>query len=125
MKVARRSETALEPLTQGQFSGSVTHQALARLDGADAAALVVNFANGARTGWHRHSAGQVLFVLGGNGCAGTREGETVSLAPGDLVYAPPGEEHWHGAREGASLSHLALSFGETEWLGLVEDDAAR
>ena len=121
MKVTRGAETPAEPLTEGQFSGPVTRQALGSLPSPEAAALVVHFPEGARTGWHRHRGGQVLYVLEGNGRASTRNGETVTLAHGDLVYAPPGEEHWHGAVEGGEMRQLALSFGETEWLGLVEE----
>ncbi len=120
MNVTRGSETPTEPLTDGLFTGPVTRQALGSLPRPEGAALVVNFPDGARTGWHRHSGGQVLYVLEGHGRAGTRDGETASLARGDLVYAPPGEEHWHGAAEGAEMKQLALSFGETEWLGPVE-----
>jgi quercetin dioxygenase-like cupin family protein len=39
----------------------------------------------------------------------------VELAPGDLVSVPPGEEHWHGAAEGGSMTHLAVSLGTTDW----------
>ena len=41
--------------------------------------------------------------------------------PGDLVYAPPDEEHWHGASDDAEVRHLALNFGATRWLEPVED----
>ena len=121
MRLARSTDVEEEPLVDGVFSGAVTRRFLGRIDVPDAAVLVVTFRDGARTGWHRHGEGQVLYVLDGTGRCGTREGDAASLAPGDLVSAPPGEWHWHGAAEGASLTHLALSFGETDWAGQVED----
>ena len=121
MRVARAADTIEEPLVDGVFSGRVTRRLLARLEHPEVAPIVVTFHDGARTGWHRHGAGQILYVLEGSGRAGTRDEEPVPLGPGDLVYAPPGEWHWHGAAAGASLSHLALSFGQTDWLGPVED----
>ena len=121
MRVARSSQIDEEPLTEGQFSGPVARPFLGRLDRPEGAALLVQFPHGARPGWHRHAGGQVLFVVDGAGRVGTRDGQTAALGVGDLVYAPPGEEHWHGAAEGSDMRHLALSLGETEWLGLVEE----
>jgi len=121
MRIARKSDANVEAVEQGQFSGPVTRQDLGRIPSPDAAALIVTFRDGARTGWHRHDAGQVMFVLEGSGRACARDKEPVAIAPGDMVYAAPGEEHWHGAAPGSSLTHFALSFGESDWLGAVED----
>lgn len=84
-------------------------------------ALLVSFPAGARTHWHRHPGGQVLFVTDGVGRVATRHTQPEELRPGDLVVAPAGEEHWHGAAEDAAVRHLALSFGDTEWLEAVEE----
>lgn len=78
-------------------------------------AMVVRFQEGARTHWHRHAGGQLIQVIEGRGRTQSRGGPVVELAPGDLVSVPPGEEHWHGAAEGASMSHLAISLGTTDW----------
>lgn len=75
----------------------------------------VFFPPGARTYWHSHERGQVLHVLGGGGlvCA---EGERPRLLrPGDVVWTPPGERHWHGGSPGSFLIHLAVSLGTTSW----------
>jgi quercetin dioxygenase-like cupin family protein len=75
---------------------------------------VVTFRDGARTRWHSHAEGQLLYVLDGRGRVATHETE-VAVGPGDVVVAAPGEEHWHGADDGTDLTHVALSFGETTW----------
>ena len=122
MRIARTSETALEPMASDTFSGTVRRRDLGRIGAPDGAALAVSFEPGARTYWHRHSHGQVLYVIDGTARVGTRDGEVAAVRPGDLVEAPPGEEHWHGAAEDAPMTHVALSFGETIWLERVSDD---
>ncbi|MGH2418598.1 MAG: cupin domain-containing protein [Candidatus Limnocylindria bacterium] len=122
MRIARTSEVEPEPMTTDTFTGQVRRRDLGRIGAPEGSALAVSFEAGVRTDWHRHSAGQVLYVLDGNGRVGTRDGEVVEIGEGDLVEAPPGEEHWHGAAERAPVTHLALSFGETEWLEPVSQD---
>lgn len=79
--------------------------------------LGVSFASGARTDWHRHPAGQVLYVVAGEARVQREGGETVTAGPGDAVYAPPGEVHWHGAGPHGPMVHLSITYGgATEWL---------
>ena len=57
----------------------------------------VSFTPGARTNWHTHPVGQVLFCLSGIGRY-QEEGEgVVELRPGDTVIIAPDKRHWHGA----------------------------
>jgi quercetin dioxygenase-like cupin family protein len=35
--------------------------------------------------------------------------------PGDIVAVPSGTRHIHGARPGASATHVAVTGGETVW----------
>jgi len=83
---------------------------------------VVRFAPGAHTAWHRHAMGQTLHVTEGVGLVQSRAGEVVEIRPGQTVYTPPGEWHWHGAAPEHSMTHLAMWEGpgegngpETEW----------
>lgn len=79
-------------------------------------ALGVLFEPGARTDWHTHPAGQVLYVVSGAGKVQTDAGETVVVGPGDVVYSPPGERHWHGSTPDSFMMHLSLTTGgATEW----------
>lgn len=98
------------------FSGVVERRDLGRMDEPSGTALEVSFPAGARTHWHRHAGGQVLYVVEGRARVALRDAEPMVLEPGDLVATPPNEEHWHGAATDAGATHLALSFGETEWL---------
>lgn len=82
----------------------------------------VFFAPKARTFWHRHDAGQILYVTSGSGIVVSRESGPVSVRAGDVVWTDPGEEHWHGAAPGTYLVHLAVSLGGHEWLSPVTED---
>lgn len=116
MRISRTAEAPPEPLDSDHFTGPATRRDLGRIETPDGSALVVSFDPGTRNRWHRHSGGQILYVIEGAGRVAVRGGDEVRIGPGDLVYAPPGEDHWHGAAEDEPMVHLALSFGETEWL---------
>lgn len=68
----------------------------------------VHFTPGAHTAWHSHAAGQTLHVTEGLGLVVTAE-EVIVLRPGDTVWTPPGQRHWHGAAPDHLMSHLAIS----------------
>ena len=121
MRIARSSETPFEPMDATNFTGPVRRRDLGRTDAVDGTGLVVAFDPGVRNSWHRHPGGQLLYVLDGTARVGTRDGQVVELAAGDLVEAAADEEHWHGASEDAPMTHLALSFGDTVWLEPVSD----
>ena len=69
---------------------------------------LVRFAPAARTAWHSHARGQTLHVVSGVALVGTRDGVVVEARPGETVYCPPGEEHWHGASPDDFMEHLAM-----------------
>jgi quercetin dioxygenase-like cupin family protein len=81
----------------------------------------VFFTPGARTHWHSHERGQVLQVVAGQGWV-CKDGEAPrEIRPGDMVWIPAGERHWHGAAAGSYLLHTAISLGKTSWEGAVTD----
>jgi quercetin dioxygenase-like cupin family protein len=88
-------------------------------------AVVVTFEPGARTAWHTHPLGQTLLVLSGLGRAATWGGPVRAIGPGDVVWIPPGEKHWHGAAPEVAMSHLAvqeaLDGAAVDWLEPVDD----
>jgi quercetin dioxygenase-like cupin family protein len=95
---------------------------------------LVRFTPGAHTAWHKHAVGQTLHVTEGSGYVQSRGEELIELRPGDTVYTPAGEWHWHGAAPDQFMSHLALweapvnDEPETVWgdkLGIDEYPTAR
>ncbi len=71
-------------------------------------ALSVTFEPGARTAWHTHPLGQTLIVTAGCGRV-QREGAPIEeIRPGDVVWLPPGERHWHGAAPETAMTHTAI-----------------
>jgi quercetin dioxygenase-like cupin family protein len=121
MKIARTSETSPDPLQTEWFDGEGTRQDVTKIEAPAAGVTVVSFEPGARTHWHRHTDGQVLFVLNGRGRTATRSEDEVPIEPGDVVYVAPDEEHWHGATPESSMRHVALSFGTTVWLESADE----
>nr|WP_158371267.1 cupin domain-containing protein [Cellulosimicrobium cellulans] len=101
-----------EPTTAGPsalFTGDVWFDVLAAPPAPSRLRVnVVRFAPGARTHWHRHAAGQSLHVTQGVARVGTRDGRVLEARPGQTVWCPPGEEHWHGAGPDAFMEHLAM-----------------
>lgn len=87
---------------------------------------MVNFKAGARTAWHTHPRGQTIVIVSGEGRAQT-EGEAVrKLMPGDVVWFPANEKHWHGAAPNSNMSHLAIQSPDEKgdvvtWLEHVSD----
>ena len=91
------------------FTGSVRIDPLipttppARLGGA-----FVTFEPGARSAWHTHPLGQMLIVTAGCGLVQSEGGPVVKIRPGDVVWCPPGEKHWHGATSSTAMTHIAM-----------------
>ena len=121
MKITRAADTPAESAGVDHFHGSVSRQDYGTFDHPEGTALHVGFPAGARSHWHSHPDGQLLYVTDGTGRVGTRDGTTTVIEAGDLVYASPGEEHWHGASTEEPMRHLALSFGTTLWFEPVQD----
>ena len=85
----------------------------------------VTFEPGARTAWHPHPQGQTLVVTSGCGWAQRLGGAVEEIHPGDVIWFPPGEKHWHGAAPTTAMTHLAiqeqLDGKAVDWLEQVDD----
>jgi quercetin dioxygenase-like cupin family protein len=68
----------------------------------------VTFEPGARTAWHTHPLGQTLIVTSGLGLARRWGGPVEEIRPGDVIWFPPGEKHWHGASPTTAMTHVAI-----------------
>jgi len=89
----------------------------------------VTFEPGARTAWHTHPLGQTLIVTSGCGWAQSEGGPVEEIHPGDVIWFPPGEKHWHGATATTAMTHIAIQEalgGKTvDWLEPVSDEQYR
>src|SRR5947209_10702811 len=96
----------------------------ARVSGAS-----VTFEPGARTAWHMHPLGQTLIVTAGSGRAQRWGGPIEQIRPGDVVWIPPGEKHWHGAAPTTAMTHIAiqehLKGKVVDWIEKVSDEEER
>jgi quercetin dioxygenase-like cupin family protein len=96
----------------------------ARLSGSS-----VTFEPGARTAWHTHPLGQTLIVTAGCGRVQRWGGPIEEIRPGDVVWIPPGEKHWHGATPATAMTHIAiqewLNGKAADWMEKVSDDQYR
>jgi len=85
----------------------------------------VTFEPGARTAWHTHPLGQTLIITAGLGWVQTEGGQIEEVRPGDVVWFPPGEKHWHGATPSTAMTHLAiqesLNGKNVDWMEKVSD----
>jgi quercetin dioxygenase-like cupin family protein len=81
----------------------------------------VHFTPGARTAWHVHSNGQVLYVTEGEGRAQSRGEPVVTIRPGETIHTPADEWHWHGAAPEHFMTHLSMTEGDVEWGDHVTD----
>ena len=103
------------------FTGAVWRDAAPMGGSPDVAVNRVLFEPGARTHWHAHPEGQVLFIVTGC-CLAAKEGEPpVEIEAGGVVFFAPGEKHWHGATPDTYMVHMAINIanatdGGTEWL---------
>ena len=87
----------------------------------------VHFTPGARIAWHSHAVGQTLYVTEGIALVGTRDGTVIVARPGQVIYTPPGEEHWHGATPSDFMVYIVMCEGTADgdgatWLGYVTDE---
>lgn len=96
----------------------------ARVSGAH-----VTFEPGARTAWHTHPLGQTLIVTSGCGWAQREGGPVEEIRPGDVVWFPPGERHWHGATPNTAMTHIAiqeiLNGKAVDWMEMVTNEQYR
>ena len=85
----------------------------------------VFFTPAAHTFWHHHEQGQILQVVAGLGLVCAEDTRAELIRSGDVVWAPPGERHWHGATAGSIMGHVAISLGTTVWGREVADSEYR
>lgn len=126
MKITRAGSQPSRPGPEEYFTGRVRLDPLSTAEAPARVAVVqVTFEPGARTAWHTHPLGQTLFVTQGIGRAQREGGPVEVIRPGDVVWFPPGEKHWHGAAPDVAMTHVAiqesLDGSTVTWLEKVAD----
>ena len=124
--ISREATRAVSKAPEVRFTGNVR---VAYLFPANAPARAtggqVMFDAGARTAWHAHPMGQTLIVTAGAGRVQFWGGPIQEIRPGDVVWTPPGQKHWHGAAPATPMTHIAVQEqidGKTaEWFEKVTD----
>jgi quercetin dioxygenase-like cupin family protein len=124
------TRSGTQPSRKGQaeyFTGMVCIDPLFQAhDPARTAGAYVTFEPGARTAWHKHPYGPTLIVTAGRGLVQRRGAPIEEIGPGDVVWIPPGEEHWHGAKATTAMTHIAiqeqLDGKAVEWMEKVSEE---
>jgi quercetin dioxygenase-like cupin family protein len=127
MIIEPQRETILNP--EAQFPGGVWLDVIATPHGPEQRATMakVRFQPGARTAWHSHARGQTLHITSGVAWVQGRGEAKLVAYPGQTLYCPPGQEHWHGAAPDSLMEHLAMidnaddPAASTTWLEHVTD----
>ena len=130
MDIRRSGAQPSEKGRADYFTGAVRLDRLARAPHPARVEVVhVTFDPGARTAWHTHPLGQTLIVTSGRGWVQSWGNPVEEVTPGDVIWFPPGEKHWHGASPTVAMTHIAIQEaqdGQTaEWLEPVSEEQYR
>lgn len=108
---------AQQPGTTPQFTGTSTP-----MDGKDLSAARRSFEAGARSYWHSHDNGQLLYVEKGTMRTQKRGEKMRELKAGESDYTGPNIVHWHGAGPKEPLVQINVGFsGGSKWYNAVTD----
>jgi quercetin dioxygenase-like cupin family protein len=125
MEILRVGSRASGKGPADRFTGTVRIDPLFGPDPERVAGALVTFEPGARTAWHTHPLGQTLVVTAGCGWVQREGGNVEIVRPGDVVWIPAGEKHWHGATSTIAMSHIAvtekLNGSVVDWLEHVSN----
>ncbi|MGA0565121.1 (R)-mandelonitrile lyase [Ancylobacter sp. VNQ12] len=109
MKISRVGAAPSMKGPEDWFTGTVRIDPLFATEAPGrASGATVTFEPGARTAWHTHPAGQALIVTSGFGRVQREGGPIEEIRPGDVVWFPAGEKHWHGAAPDVAMTHIAI-----------------
>jgi len=130
MEIKRNGSQASAKGAAEYFTGTVRVDPLFQPpDPARARGSSVTFEPGARTAWHTHPLGQTLIVTAGSGRVRRWGGPVEEIRPGDVVWIPPNEKHWHGAAPATAMTHIAIQEAldgqVVTWMEQVTDEQYR
>jgi quercetin dioxygenase-like cupin family protein len=115
--VGQAQQPAAQAADDPRFTGKST-----TMESKDLSIARRRFEAGARSAWHSHERGQLLFVEEGRMRTQKRGQLVKELGRGESDYTPSNMSHWHGAVPGQPLVQLNVGFGgETKWMDKVTD----
>lgn len=117
--IGRAQQPAAVPSGEDpRFTGATSS-----LDAKDVGVSRRRFEAGARSAWHSHDRGQLLFVEEGRARLQKRGESMRELSTGESDFTRPNVAHWHGATPHDHLVQIAVGFGgETRWMEKVTDE---
>jgi quercetin dioxygenase-like cupin family protein len=126
MEIKRNGSRPSGKGPEAYFTGAVRVDPMFQVgDPARVSGGHVTFEPGARSAWHTHPLGQTLIVTSGLGWAQTEGGPIEEIRPGDVIWFPPGEKHWHGATATTAMTHIAITESlngkNVDWMEKVTD----
>ncbi|RJS93703.1 cupin domain-containing protein [Salinisphaera sp. Q1T1-3] len=126
MDISKNGTRPSNPGPDDFFTGTVRIDPLFNNDDpARTSGASVTFEPKARTAWHTHPYGQTLIVTAGSGLVQREGGPIEAINPGDVVWFPPEEKHWHGAGPDTAMTHIAVQEkaedGPVTWMEKVTD----
>jgi quercetin dioxygenase-like cupin family protein len=130
MEITKAGSAPTRRANADWFTGTVWQDPVIEApDPARIKAARVTFEPGARTAWHTHPLGQTLHVVSGIGRVQMLGGPVQEIRPGDTVWIPPHEKHWHGAAPDRGMVHIALhehlDGTHVTWMEQVSDEDYR
>jgi quercetin dioxygenase-like cupin family protein len=109
VRVTAAAEAEWQPGIPGRILGDARlHLFDIPPEDTELTAMTVELQDGARTVWHSHPRGQILVAISGLGQVQAEEADVIELRPGDSIWAPPGERHWHGAAPGHDFCYTSI-----------------
>src|ERR1044071_6181884 len=109
MEVRKNGTQPAQKGPEEYFTGSVRIDPLCEApEPSRGRGALVTFEPGARSAWHWHPLGQTLIVTSGCGWVQSEGGPKGELRPGEVVWCPPNERHWHGATPTTAMTHIAI-----------------
>jgi quercetin dioxygenase-like cupin family protein len=127
MEIQRVGSQPSRPGPSDWFTGTVRIDPLfSAREPTRASGACVTFEPGARTAWHTHPLGQTLIITAGCARVQRAGGPVEEVRPGDVIWFPPGEKHWHGATSTTAMTHIAiqeqLDGKVVDWMEKVSDE---
>ena len=74
---------------------------------------LATFQSNSTLDWHKHSTGQVLIIIDGEGYYQEKGKEVIVLKKGDVIKCDKNIEHWHSSTPNKDVSYIAI-YGNSE-----------